>query len=997
MRRNVGLGGEAASRRSTDYLGVTLPSEVGSIRGPESVYGGRESIMDGRRSRSSTDALRNPFGRDSTYEGMLDEEEDEEREAMEVDLASWGLDGYIPEDKGKGKQKAKSDTLPNPHDLPLRRPAGLRSEPGRSGMHASRSMSMGNFGDFGEGDAFLDEKSGLSARRHSFGSPLDMQSMERPTHRGRTVSSHALIENLPVTPPLHSIPFPTTETVRSPSPAPTDALSLERPQSRGSESVLNRGRMLSTASFGSQVLLNEEKPNPFAVRLPSPDRTSRFDPKSRARTTSYGSMGTMLTPGLEQEEEANPFALRPPSPSRSSRFDPKVRARTVSMASLGTQALLDYDAHSSDDNRSHVGRTRPYSRLELMRPKVLIMPSPLQSSVSSGPVNGAMQPRAIEGAELHASDAAPLPPGARAARRSSTTLSMIDASGASPSPGLIASNSFTPNPRATLSLSQLTFRNNLVVDGERDPAYADIEGHLRRATADGEQIEPEPEPEPAPPTPAPEIVIDPADRSKRPAGKLYGRSLIDNIETRKAAMKGKSRVFRGDERPSMMARPQVQRSSTLIDPDSLKPRPQSQFLDASRSQPNLSRRNTLVQLDDELPGASRRQLSGNGFETSKKSVFGVDTLWERELAKLRDIEEQERVAVEEETRRQAEEGAKRAKKGKKKRKGKKTEEGRQQEVDSFLAASTSDLALGRSPQPETQSSADPKTPSTPYVLPEIPRATTRKHKQHPPPNDDSDNDDNSDDAPAAHKRSMSQDRAADEWIAGSSDEEDGARRRPRVTSGAGLMDQPTVSMVSLRLAGDDSSDEDVPLVATISRAAQRATVHASYVDDDSDEEKPLSALLDKGKLKLPDLGSTGGKLLPNNSDKIDDDEEDDKPLGLRVSRVINSSQALSSTSQDADDDKPLAFHPEQLRKTQYMSMMAQQQQQMMMQAQAAQFHQSMIFSAPSMMTSGFFAPPMAPQMMMPSALPTTPPPAPDASKYGLVDKWRHDVAVEGEG
>lgn len=510
------------------------------MKGPDSVYGGRDSVMSGHRPRGSVDALRNPFGRDSTYEGVLDEEEGEgEGGVMEVDLASWGLDGYIPEDKEKGKQKAKRESLPNPYDLPLRKPAGLRSEPGRSGVPASRSMSMGNFDDFGEGGAFLDEKStlGLSARRHSIGTPLDLPAdtppLEKPFLRGRRASTHALIESLPITPPLHSIPFPSSEQARSASPASADALNLVRPQSRGSESVLNRGRALSSSSFGSQTMPSDERPNPFAVRPPSPDRASRFDPKARGRTTSYGSLGTVLSSG-RQEEETNPFAIRPPSPDRTSRFDPKARARSVSMASFG----LD-DGHSSDDNRSHAGgQNRPYSRLELMRPKVLIMPSPLQSSMAPMQTNGVMVPRAIAGAELHATDAAPLPPGARSMRRTSTTLSMLD-----PNPGLVASNSFTPNPRSTLSLSQLTFRNNLVVDGQRDPAYADIEGHLRRATEDGEQVEelPEPEPEPAPPTPAPEIVIDPADRSKRPAGKLFGRSLIDDIEARKAEMRSKQR------------------------------------------------------------------------------------------------------------------------------------------------------------------------------------------------------------------------------------------------------------------------------------------------------------------------------------------------------------------------------------------------------------------------------------------------------------------------
>ena len=76
-------------------------------------------------------------------------------------------------------------------------------------------------------------------------------------------------------------------------------------------------------------------------------------------------------------------------------------------------------------------------------------------------------------------------------------------------------------------------------------------------------------------------------------------------------------------------------------------------------------------------------------------------------------------------------------------------------------------------------------------------------------------------------------------------------------------------------------------------------------------------------------------------------------------------------------------------------------------AQMAAAHQSMMFGAPSMMGSGFFVAPQmtgmsmpgmaAPQMMMfPQQLPPTPPPIQDAAKFGRVDKWRHDVAVEGE-
>ena len=69
-------------------------------------------------------------------------------------------------------------------------------------------------------------------------------------------------------------------------------------------------------------------------------------------------------------------------------------------------------------------------------------------------------------------------------------------------------------------------------------AYADIDSHLRRATEDGQQIE-EPEPEPEPQAPVP--VVEEPNGPRRPAGKLYGKSLIDDLEARKAEMRGKQR------------------------------------------------------------------------------------------------------------------------------------------------------------------------------------------------------------------------------------------------------------------------------------------------------------------------------------------------------------------------------------------------------------------------------------------------------------------------
>ncbi|KAI0698540.1 hypothetical protein C8T65DRAFT_660523 [Cerioporus squamosus] len=942
--RNIPIRPE---RKSTDYLGVSLPSETGdSAPRPAS----RSSGAFDRKSRASIDALRNPFGRDSTYDAGYEEEEEEED--LEVDLASWGLDALVPKEKekekGKEKEKRKrnkSEVLPNPHDML-----------GRGRPPHMRTMSGNLLNGLGEGGAFLDSQpsaDSLGARRHSIGDPLDapMAYDNNPIlpPRARSPSAHALIDNIALSNPLHTVPFPSSETVRSPTPGD------------------DRRR---TLSLGSRGMLNNE------FRPTSPDRASRLD---HGRTYSSGSIGKMLDE--PQPDEDNPFALRPPSPSRMSRFDPKAqRARTLSHGTLATQMMLDDEPalRAEAVSRPSMGERR-YSRMDLMRPKVLIMPSPLQSAATAPappPV------RAHEGFEL-STDGRPLPPGARAARRASASLSTLEPGGLS---APIASNSFTPNPRASLTLSQLIFRNTLLVDGQRDVAYADIEGRLKRATEDGEQIEPESEPEPEP---QPVVHPDEPTGPKRPAGKLYGRSLIDNLEARKAEMRGKQRVFRGDDRPSMMARTQPVRSSTLINPEELK-RPGSQHMNSFNSAPNLTRRNSvnakpLLDFEDEIPGAPRQSLhpggGGLGAAGTTRSVFGVDTLWERELAKLQVIEEQERQAEEERRKREAEEEAKNKKKGKKK-KGK----GKEREEQPPNAPT--------SPAPQTSSPGITESNSAPPVLPAIPKTTVRRAPP-PPVDDDDESDDDSDssDAPVPARAQASG------WH---SDEDEGPRR----TTGTGprypnIGGPPRLPQIPGARDDDESSEEDVPLVATIGRAAQRQARSRVGDDDSSDEEKPLIVLLDKTKQKLPSLGGGGSSLSPHSPARAgggDDDDDDDKPLGLRVSHFGSSLNPSLAGGNEDEDDKPLGLHPEQLRKSQFF--MAAQQQQAVQQAQMAQMaaaHQSMVFGAPSMMSSGFFGPPpMAPPMMMYPQLPPTPPPMQDATKFVRVDKWRHDVAVEGE-
>jgi hypothetical protein len=477
-------------------LGVSVPSDSGSL-------GGRESALD-RRSRASTVALRNPFAADESVDG---DEDDEEEENMEVDLASWGLDSFIPKEKGSSssRKKSKSVAFPNPHPVKsLRRRPDPDSEILQRPTHSGRSMSLGYNNNFGAGGAFLDAPSTAPA-----GASLDMgQADTLPRQRQRAASFHGLLAQPPTTQPVQSVPFPTFSP-RSNSPDQT--IHGMRPQRRYSD-LDTRLRPHDPISSSSRVI--EEPRNPFVIKAPSPERASRFDPKaSHARVLSSASI-------LEEEEDYRPS-------SRASRVDlgMPAHARTVSNASMGSRMLLDNDAGSVMTGQ------RPYSTLELMRPKILVMPSPLQSVAEATP------PPLVTGRDgFELSVDPPMPPGARTTRRTSTAFAATDPSSSLGVP--IASNSFTPNPRTSLTLSQLTFRNNLMVGGERDVAYTDLEGALIRATVDGEQIRSQsPVEELSEPTP----VVKDENKRGRPAGKLFGKSLIDDLEQRKAQLHKKQR------------------------------------------------------------------------------------------------------------------------------------------------------------------------------------------------------------------------------------------------------------------------------------------------------------------------------------------------------------------------------------------------------------------------------------------------------------------------
>lgn len=319
-------------------------------------------------------------------------------------------------------------------------------------------------------------------------------------------------------------------------------ISRPRADSRASSHVLQPGTIRRSLgeraqSMGDWGTRKAEEIEPWeaartSVQVARPRALSMADPADiaaanhppvtfRNRAGSVSGMSIQQPIGFPRsttpaaDSAPNPFEILVPSEGNASRFDPKTIAhqRNISFASMSTRRVLDNGNGEFNDNASVMTRNlrsdgpERYSRSDLLRPKVLIMPTLLQDSDEVAPE----PPKPVRDGYMESTDARPLPPGARSGRTS------------------MYGNGLGMNPRSSMTLSQLTFRNSLIVGGQRDPAYADIENNLKRAMREGEIIEQEYEPEPEETVPA------------RAAGKLYGRSLIDDLEARKAQMKSRNR------------------------------------------------------------------------------------------------------------------------------------------------------------------------------------------------------------------------------------------------------------------------------------------------------------------------------------------------------------------------------------------------------------------------------------------------------------------------
>ncbi|KIM22532.1 hypothetical protein M408DRAFT_332899 [Serendipita vermifera MAFF 305830] len=672
----------------------------------------------------------------------------------------------------------------------------------------------------------------------------------------------------------------------------------------------------------------------------------------------------------------NPFAIPEPSPGTASRFDPKTLAhqRTTSFASMSTRRVLDNGGGEFNDAASVMTRNmmpadvpQRYSRSDLLRPKVLIMPALLQNATEEV----TEPPKPVRDGYIESTDAIPLPPGAKTGRTS------MYGNG----PGM--------NPRSSMTLSQLTFRNSLMVGGKRDPAYVDLENNLRRAEREGEIIEQEVDPEP-----------EPEDVPLRGAGKLYGRSLIDDLEARKAQLKSKNRVFRGDERPSMMQRTQTNRSSTLIDSDLLHQNAQGVIARPDLRRNPSSREPLLDFGADPIPGTnlqSRPQMgrTGSGGIANSRSVFGVDQVWEKELAKLQKIEELERAEEEERKRLEAEERAreeakaakKAAKKGKRKSLPLDT-------TGSFPGGQQANRGDDISPIAR----AAPSAPMLPAVNP-FPMPPPKKKKN----SSDSDSDTDEERPVFSHSRNQMQpSQSKDAWLSDDERQAEAARPRPRPRQKHSAPARSNTGFAAgLHVNNDDSDDSDAPLTSALAKAKKRQQ------EEDSEEDKPLAAVLnnslatlDFGGTLLADVKKTPEKpRLPQPSMLRPgaDSDDDDKPLALR------SPGKMARGGRDSDDEQPLGMRYS-MAPSQMFVQQQQQQQQVMMQQQmmqqqmmaAAQMRGSMF--NPMMMgygsTMGVPGTGMMPMPMAPTGV--VEPPV-DPAKFGVVDRWRRGVGGTADG
>ena len=435
--------------------------------------------QDDPRSSVITNQFAGPHA-DSDAEPGLATEPD-----TEVDLKSWGLGGLLSEDervKTKSKKQnfaAEGRGIVHQRSLSIPLPAQADQDDVQSALERAKGISP----QIESATLPVAGPRARGGRRMSVGDVLDMQA-STVDPKSRPASMFAALTDFE--PPVRR-----SSDGQLAFPSDTDspfAVPLSRPTSRFDPKFM-RTRAISNETLGSQL-------------VDKPYQVPELQPPGRDRTLSNATLGTLGRPAgpyeipLEGDEDGatNPYSV--PIPRGSSYGDAGPRMRTMSGASFGSRMVRDYEG---DDAAQPPAKEGPrYSRADLMRPKLLVMPGPLQGQHSAPAVPGV-----TKDGFLLSTDGPPLPAGARGRPTE-------------------AQDSLIFNPRQSLTLAQLTFRNSLMVGGKRDVAFTDIESSIPRAAEEGEQVDlniPEES----------ELGVLPQS-DLRPPGKYYGEWFPADVE-----------------------------------------------------------------------------------------------------------------------------------------------------------------------------------------------------------------------------------------------------------------------------------------------------------------------------------------------------------------------------------------------------------------------------------------------------------------------------------
>jgi hypothetical protein len=493
-------GLEAADNRPPSHGGNQQSFGRQSMMSMESNYD-RMQTGDGRRDTRMT--VGSNFGND---EDMVEDLEQEEPHG-EVDLASWGIPEAFLDKRPLDKRDSRS----------IGRLASPRSPPYRT--QSVRAMSM----------------VGTEPLKYE---PEDLRplspSVTNAISSMPTVPPHVDYSDRAVVPRAPALKGDKSKRNRTVSfhefSAPqddehgTDPEPMEIIRPGSSMSVLSRGRYEHPAfppasPIGASGRMSSASSSyPINVPLPASPASALGAPES-----IY-----LNTPG---EEIANPFSLPAPAGSRVSRFDPKVAAhqRTSSRGSV----MLDRpdsratgyfgadpgvsDSQSRYDQPGSPASPRSsqmQSRMRLLRPKTLLMPTPLQGQLDpsdSTPQDGLDKRGFMVGRR-------PFPPGSV---RPNSLLGSLP-------------TSKSGNVRLA---TQRMFADSLAVGGSRGEYFvggADADGEVAFHQLGGQAFEEDEEH-------TAKVAAQPGTEDWRPVRPVTGLSLMDKLEEKKAAQMAKRR------------------------------------------------------------------------------------------------------------------------------------------------------------------------------------------------------------------------------------------------------------------------------------------------------------------------------------------------------------------------------------------------------------------------------------------------------------------------